>query len=431
MLKRIGILLTIVLLAAIGAACNAANPSVALQSKPQSWIDEPLDGSALPLAPVDVISHSSDSAHIVLIELAVNGVVMRSNPNTASAQTLVTMHQAWEPNAPGNYTLQVRAQNSSGAWGEYASAVVTIGGAGTPGSTSLSTGVNVPLTEEATTIAEAETATASRTSVGSAAPTIGAANQTPTTSSAVPQTTIAFYSDVSTIVVGGCTTLHWQVSNAVQVFLDNVLVNASGAKSDCPRQTFLHTLRVITLDHQTVLRQLTVASVPATSTPLPLITPEPPTNTPRPPATPRSPTATRVPTNTATSTPIKPTLTAAGWTTNQFFWPSGNGCLPTTVTISVSASDPSGIHSVQIYFWLADQSSGATTSPTSAPMIGFYFPVFPASYSRTINSTNIPGYNSFQDSWLRFYIVATNNNGGKTQSATYANNITLTECILK
>jgi hypothetical protein len=112
-------------IAALLAACNLP---MQFSVGPQAWIDSPLDASVLPLAPVVVISHSSDLGGIVNVELSVDNAVLLTSPNPNASQTLVTLQQPWNPAAPGTYHLRVRAQNSAGLWSGYAVALVVIKG---------------------------------------------------------------------------------------------------------------------------------------------------------------------------------------------------------------------------------------------------------------------------------------------------------------
>jgi hypothetical protein len=111
----------------IGLWLAACKPQVASQGSPVAWIDKPLDGSALPLAPVEVISHAADPSGIVQFELRVNGTVVGTGANLDASSALATIDQTWNPPAPGDYTVEVRAQNSDGIWGDYAVVDVHVG----------------------------------------------------------------------------------------------------------------------------------------------------------------------------------------------------------------------------------------------------------------------------------------------------------------
>jgi hypothetical protein len=123
------------ILALLLAACDAPVPQPqavaggdAEQGRvPLAWIDAPLDGSSIPLAPYEVVYHGGDWGGVAQIELSVNGQVVASESGFGSSQTLVTMRYVWTPPAPGNYTLRARTQNRWGDWGEHASATVTVG----------------------------------------------------------------------------------------------------------------------------------------------------------------------------------------------------------------------------------------------------------------------------------------------------------------
>ncbi|MBI5650073.1 MAG: hypothetical protein HZC40_06445 [Chloroflexi bacterium] len=239
-MKHLSQIIGLIALIALIAACDPESPqNAAFTFGPKSWIDAPLDGSAYPPNPaLEIIAHAADPLTIVLVEFSVNGNPIGTFQNPDPAQTLIMAKQLWMPPAPGNYTVWVRAQNSASVWGEYAQAEITIGGATSP-------------TRTPTRVAPIVIAT----------PRPGAPSPT-----ALPPLTIAFSADVTTVILGQCANLRWQVANASQVLLDNVSVNATGAKQSCPNQTTTHTLRVISLDGQTVQRALTLNVVAPTRT---------------------------------------------------------------------------------------------------------------------------------------------------------------------
>jgi len=120
----------------------------------------------------------------------------------------------------------------------------------------------------------------------------------------------------------------------------------------------------------------------------------------------------------------RPVLGKPAFSVREFYWGAA-ACGPERVTIGVRASAPSGIAGVQIYFRLASQSGNKTTNFTSLAMdpgdIG---------WTRTINSWDIPGYDSSTlPWWLQFYFTATDNYGAQTRSSTYGNKIVLSSCV--
>jgi hypothetical protein len=127
---KMSLLLTVVVMLCTACATPAptAQPAVVAQAGPVAWIDAPLNGSNLPLAPYEIVVHCNVPSGVAWVELTVDGDVLLSSAPSDTAQSLVTVRQVWNPLAPGNYTLRVRTQDRSGVWGEYASATVTVGG---------------------------------------------------------------------------------------------------------------------------------------------------------------------------------------------------------------------------------------------------------------------------------------------------------------
>ncbi len=75
---------------------------------------------------ITVISHSNDPGGLAQVEVSANGTVIQTQPASGTFAKTTT---DWYPDKPGNYVLRVRAQSVAGAWGGYAEANVTIGGA--------------------------------------------------------------------------------------------------------------------------------------------------------------------------------------------------------------------------------------------------------------------------------------------------------------
>lgn len=108
-------------------AGNNSGPSG--DSNPQAWFDSPLSGSTLPLGPVEVISHFSDSSGVAEIQLLVNDEMVddgKPSSPTTEGESLVSDKRDWTPDAPGEYTLKIRALGNNNSWGPYAETVVKI-----------------------------------------------------------------------------------------------------------------------------------------------------------------------------------------------------------------------------------------------------------------------------------------------------------------
>ncbi len=75
--------------------------------------------------------------------------------------------------------------------------------------------------------------------------------------------TINFWVDNGTINAGQCTTLHWDVQNVREVYLNDQGVAGQGAQQVCPGSTTTYTLRVVRNDGGQETRQVTVNVVDA------------------------------------------------------------------------------------------------------------------------------------------------------------------------
>lgn len=94
---------------------------------PRTWIDTPLDGSTLPLAPVVVRSHASSGSGTASTSLYVNGVQVRVDSVTDPTNPLIEISQVWQPDAMGDYVLQVVAADSDGNEGRSNTVHIRIG----------------------------------------------------------------------------------------------------------------------------------------------------------------------------------------------------------------------------------------------------------------------------------------------------------------
>ena len=122
--------LFVLILVCLTSACNLNQAALnEITPGPAAWIDAPLDGSNLPLAQYDVVSHASDPSGITSFELSINGSVFHTDAvsGNQAGQTIAHIQQAWLPAAPGVYLLSLRATNAQGAFGPYAYAHVTVG----------------------------------------------------------------------------------------------------------------------------------------------------------------------------------------------------------------------------------------------------------------------------------------------------------------
>lgn len=119
----------LVLLGGILSSCTLpAGLPAAPPAGPRAWIDQPLDGSAFPPGPLEIVSHYTDSGGTAQVEISIDGVVLNTVPSEDSASSLITVRHTWRALTPGTYTISVRGQGTNGAWGNPASVRIIIMG---------------------------------------------------------------------------------------------------------------------------------------------------------------------------------------------------------------------------------------------------------------------------------------------------------------
>lgn len=193
------ILLTLALLASLAAGCAAQSTG-----GPRAWIDVPIDGSVLPAGQeIEVQSHAFAPDGVAEILLVVNGVPYRRDPPSEPGADFAGISQAWMPDGPGDYTLQVIAYDRAGS-------------ASAPGEVWVRVAAVTPTPEPTATL-----------------------EPTPTE---IPLPEVTFGADSTALVRGECTILHWEVRNATAVRLDFEAVEASGTRQVCPSVTTVYRL---------------------------------------------------------------------------------------------------------------------------------------------------------------------------------------------
>ncbi len=165
------------LLALVAGLLGGCKPG---HGAPQVWIDSPLNGSTLPLLPVQVQSHVGGLAGAVDVELWVNDAVVDKSSASMAPNGLLFTQQLWNPAGPGAYTLKVLARGSGSAWGQALATVMiasqatatptvaaTVGGTSTPTATGVPTATPTPVAMAT----EVPTATPTATAIPTATPT--------------------------------------------------------------------------------------------------------------------------------------------------------------------------------------------------------------------------------------------------------------------
>ncbi len=114
------------------AACNKPDPVRPTPSPNQTWIDAPLHGSTLPIAPYSIVFHAASPSGIDTFEVQIDGVVldtvapMSTGSGGSNYGTLFHSESTWTPAAPGTYLISVRSKSNSGPFSSPALAQVTV-----------------------------------------------------------------------------------------------------------------------------------------------------------------------------------------------------------------------------------------------------------------------------------------------------------------
>jgi len=256
-LLRSVLLVLMLTLAACQPATSEPNTVAQAPVQTQSWFDTPLNGTQLPLAAVDVISHHYSPTGVAEIELSINGVTLRTDPSPDAKASFVNFSQQWLPAGPGAYTLAVRARSVGGDWGNPATVMVIVGEALTATPSPVPTDTLTPTLAATATATATETATATATATQTATPT----------ATFIPNPTATFTADTLSVSPGRCATLQWTVNGQFNsVFLNGAAVSGNDSAKVCLKVTTAYTLRVVTVYNQnldqTITIQVTAPSAP-------------------------------------------------------------------------------------------------------------------------------------------------------------------------
>ncbi|MFO7943056.1 MAG: hypothetical protein R6U51_01970 [Anaerolineales bacterium] len=124
-IQRLLVGMVLVLIMAV-SACRGLEADSNLSPSLKSWVDAPLDGAVLPLAPYRVVIHGTDPGGVSALELRVDDEVLYMLQNPEPDQLLVSLERIWRPASSGSYVIQARAQNADGVWSAPASATVKL-----------------------------------------------------------------------------------------------------------------------------------------------------------------------------------------------------------------------------------------------------------------------------------------------------------------
>ncbi len=85
----------------------------------QTWIDAPLDGEQLPLAPYEIVFHANDPLGVHGVEILINNQTLQLNP-ALDGKPMQEIHTMWIPEKPGEYaitayTLDINGKRDQGS----------------------------------------------------------------------------------------------------------------------------------------------------------------------------------------------------------------------------------------------------------------------------------------------------------------------------
>jgi hypothetical protein len=385
-MKGCHILVLCVALVGLLSACAPTpteQPVAAVRGGAMAWIDAPLDGSGLPLAPYEVVFHCNVPSGVAWVEFTVDGAILVSNAPPDTTQALATTRYVWTPPAPGNYTLRARARDAAGVWSEYATSVVTVEGeAASPTSTEPPTLTASPTTE----------------------PTLP-----PSATECVPSAT--FTGD------GSCRAGPAMDHGVITVFSPGQAVAIDGLNVS---GTWWRVLIPGTLDHcwvpvaavsTTCAGSVAVVEGPTASAPT--LVPTSPTLAP-------TWTPTSVPVPTVTPPPQAPVIAAPQASVGVFY--SDAKCGVTQLTIQAAVDDSDGVSGVTFNYWLKDKTSGAESGWAAVvPMQRVGGTAAHGTWTAILDGPAAIGASSGHEYTLRYYLVATDAQGARAQSPTYEN----------
>ena len=308
----------------------------------RAWIDVPVDGAYIPIGEtVQVRSHAFAGAGVAEVMLTVNGAPYRRDPPAEPGATFSESVQAWQPEQPGEYLLEVVVYDAGGAASGPAGVRVHV----------------IPLPAVTPTSVPTETPTATDTPTPTATP--------------VAPVQVTFWADRTSLAQGGCTDLRWTAQNAASASLDGRAVPLDGSERVCPASTTTYRLMVNGPGGE-VERSVTVTVAAPVDT--------------------------------------SPPSLGSPWHTPPTIW-DGASCGPTTATVSVQASDASGIARVQLHYRVVktgQEGGWRTVSMTAAGGNAYSASLGPSELSASLAL--------YGGGTVEYYVTAEDGQGNTAQS---------------
>ena len=191
MRRRMVCLTGLLLVGLLVTACGAA------PAGPMTWLDRPLDGSELPLAPVTILAHASDEDGVASFEFFIDDAPLSTAPAGGGRLGRATVD--WNPTEAGIYTVRARGIDNQGNVGGDATSVVRVG---------------------------------------------EVLEVSPTVPSEPGEGEVIFVVEPSAIAAGECAKLRWEVQPPGDALLDGETVPSQGEREVCPEETTVYELLV-------------------------------------------------------------------------------------------------------------------------------------------------------------------------------------------
>jgi hypothetical protein len=229
---------------------------------PQAWVEFPLHGETMEMGIIPIVAYAASTEGVSSLTVSVDGETLpveSLQPLTTDGSTrLVRVDHSWQPPGEGKYTV---IANAGGATASITFCVVTcypLEEVDESAPTETHTPEDeITFTPSPTPAPDDPTYTPSPTAADTATFTPTTQPTATDTPSPYPSDTPTPYTESSAefwaapdyLNAGECTTLSWNVYGDFQtVYFEGSTVNASGADSECPPESYTYHLQVVEMD---------------------------------------------------------------------------------------------------------------------------------------------------------------------------------------
>jgi hypothetical protein len=125
-MKKVLFVSLLLILAACQGNASTLKDAPTADAGPVTQIDFPAAGAVLPFGDVVIQAHADDPLGVTRAEVSINNAVLAQVDSLHLGGDTAHFEYIWHPEAAGQFTLVVRAQNSAGTWGSPASLAFSI-----------------------------------------------------------------------------------------------------------------------------------------------------------------------------------------------------------------------------------------------------------------------------------------------------------------